>query len=149
MTIIGEGGCAVVTALWGVQAMNGNAVLHEGVPAFVRRRLSELGITQTELAVRMGVSNNTVNRIVHNRNQNYRPNLELARKLAEALEVTLMDLDRGAGYPVPGEAELALDNAAKIRRALADIEAMPLEEEDKAVLRAALLVAEKRLRDQG
>ena len=52
----------------------------------IRQRRKELGLSQEELAMRCGVSRQTVNAIENNR---YDPTLALAFRLAKELQVTV------------------------------------------------------------
>ena len=55
----------------------------------IRKRRKELGLSQEELAMKCGVSRQTVNAIENNK---YDPTLSLAFRLAQELELTVDDL---------------------------------------------------------
>ena len=55
----------------------------------IREKRKELGLSQDELARRCGVSRQTINAIENNK---YDPTLELAMKLAKALEKNVEDI---------------------------------------------------------
>lgn len=118
----------------------------EGVGAYIERRRKEIGATQGEIARRMRVSESSLNRTINNRNERYVPDLDYAVKLAQALEVEIWDIYRAAGVPDPRDADN--EPLAAIRRGMATIAALPVNEETRAAALAVLRVVERELEMQ-
>jgi len=75
------------------------------IGARIQERLLELGMSQTELARRIGISRERVSQMIHGKIK--RPSGDILRSIAEVLNIPLLDLYADLGEPLPSAESIA------------------------------------------